>query len=924
MLRNRNYLCPKSRSLIFWRYVRNPLSVLFFALLSVAHGQTSTDGKPVPAPPPAPTTISTFFGLDLVEVNQGYHLALSPNRPDLATWQIDWGDGTQSAAPGAGTAADHLYTKPGRYAVKLQAQLTDGSVIPVSRDCSRLVQEDRPAAMSDPPPENNGASAETPRFLTALANKAATENRPGTMDKIFDQPVDQFSVEFWLRPNDLAAGQELLDAKGAAGTPTRIYIEDNALCLSLPGGDTFSQPLGKNLPVGTWHHVALTYDRAPTFPYSNVARFYFDGVLAGEYHLDKYDTGAVALPAASLGCAPDGTRALNGSLAEVAIYNKWINPEHLLDRARLASSPGTQFLVVAPKNAETFTVDPPVIKTTIDVALNPDTTVDNGPVLRTAIEKAPAGTRLRIINAATHKPGGRFYFNSLASGQDWTALRVFGKTDFELDGGGAVFIFRTVVRQLTIKESTRVAFRNFSIDLDQDKYRVGCYAKILDVDPSSGQVRFQFVNGRDMTPDRKVPLAISMWRWRSINPKTYRILPGTNMFFTTWDLFRKTTHRDPDDPSILIAETHNEKMLDSFEKYRQAQNFLLVNNSDFKNTSVSMWVHCSQITFDHVNFYATLGMVFLASEYDHLLVTHCRIGLPPGETVADRPFASGADGFHFHENLGHTLFEDNEITLTDDDPISIKDGIWQGVTALDDQTLKISDFNVGEEIELYHNDLSPLNYTAKVTASSHGTVTLDTPLPADLPPTFLAQNHRERSFNWVLKDSYFHDYYGRFLVYTPWARITGNLITKSYLHVGTGAASFDGGGVSSHVLVDNNILIETAADTGLWGVDSTYPVFQDITFADNSSLRCALSLNNTGNALVADNYYENVTGKDSGTSAISIHVSTAPQVVGNVQAGLGLTTFALKTVKTDGLQETDNRVVIFPPDMTLSFAAPPR
>jgi hypothetical protein len=906
------------------------LPLFSFVLLSAAHGQTPAVPNPTPPKTQASvpvsaspvTTVSTFFGADLVEMNQSYHLLLSANRPDLATWQIDWGDGTRSTAPAAQTAADHVYANPGRYAVVVGAQLADGTLLPVSRDPSRLVQEDKPVALSDPPGDN-GASPETPRFLTALTNRAATENhQPAALDKIFDRPVDQFSVEFWLRPNDLVAGQELVDAKDAAGTPARVYLENNALCLSLSGGDTFSQPLGKNLVTGTWHHIALTYDRAPTFPYSNVARFYLDGVLAGEYHLDKYDTGAVSLPAASIGSAADGTRALNGSIAEVAIYDKWLNPARLLDRERLASAPATQFLVVAPKNADRFTVDPPVIKNTVDVPLNPDPAADNGPALRAAIEKAPPGTRLRVVDATTHAPGARFYFNSLASGNDWTALRVVGKTDLDLDGGGAVFVFRTSVRQLTIKQSTRVAFRNFSIDLDQDKYRVGCYAKILDVDPTSGTVRFQFLNGRDMTPDRKVPLTISMWRWRSIDPKTYRILGGTNMFFNTWELFRATTHRDPGDPSILIGETHNARMLDAFEKYREAQNFLLVNNSDFKNTSVSMWVHCSQITFDHVNFYATLGMVFLASDYDHLQVTHCRIGLPPGETVVDRPFASGADGFHFHENLGHTLFEDNEITLTDDDPISIKDGIWRDVTAIDGQTLKINDFNVGEEIELYHNDLSPLNYTGQVTAAGHGTITVDPPLPADLPMTFLAQNHRERSFNWVLKDSYFHDYYGRFLVYTPWARITGNLITKSYLHIGTGAASFDGGGISSHVLVDNNILIETAADTGLWGVSSTYPVFQDITFADNSSIRCALSLNNTGNALVAGNYYESVTGQDSGTSAISIHVSTNPQVIGNVQAGMGLTAFALKTQKTDGLQATDNRVMTFPPDMTLSFAAP--
>ena len=658
------------------------------------------------------------------------------------------------------------------------------------------------------------------------------------------------------------------------------------------------------------------------FPYSNVARFYSDGLLAGQYHLDRYDTGPVTLETGSIGRGTPNGDELKGSMAAVAVYDRWLNPARIRDRVRIVSQPDTLIVTAVPKNADNFTVDPPNIQRTVEVALNPDPTTDNGPILRAAIEGAQPGTRLRIVNEATHAPGGRFYFSSLDSGQDWTALRFFRKTDFELDGGGADFVFRTSVRQLTVKQSTRIAFRNFSIDLDQDKYRVACYAQILDVDPATGTVRMQFINGRDRTPDRRVPPGISMWRWRSHDPKTLRILNGTGMFFQTGEVFHGGMQRDPADPSIVIGHTTNAKMLAAFAQYRAGANFLMVNNSDFRNTSVSLWEHCSQVTFDHVNFYATLGMVFLSSEYDHMLVTHCRIGPPPGETAADRPLASGADGFHFHENSGHTLFEDNEITLTDDDPISIKDGIWRDVTASGANTIHIKDFHPGEEIELYNNDLSPLNFTAKVVAVHGGDITVDTPLPANLPASFLAQNHRERSFNWILRDNYCHDYYGRFLVYTPWARITGNTITKSYLHVGTGAASFDGGGISSHVLVDDNILVETNADTGLWGINSSYPVFQDIAFANNSFIRCDLNLNNTGNALVAGNYFEGVTSKSPGpANAVSLHHSFDPQVLGNLQAGIGILSFGLASTTTDGLQSADNRCVAFRSDESLEAAS---
>jgi len=886
-------------------------SVTLLLLVSLASGHVSAA---------APASVSslqmpTFYGSPLGDVTAPYHLTLSANRSDVVGWQIDWGDGTREtkAAPTAG--ASHLFQEAGRYPLQIKAKLADGTALTASRDYGRVLQEDRPVAATDVPSGETASSPETLNFLAEVASNQPAANHPAALEKILTEPVDRFSIEFWLRPNDLTARQELLDAAGVTKSPTRLYLQNGALHLSLGGGYTFDQPVGTHFQAGTWHHVALTYDRDPTFPFSNVARFYIDGALIGNQHLDVYDTGPVEMPAASVGAAPDGSDPINGSIAELAVYDHWLNPARLLDRPMVA--PGDHVIVIAPKNAESFTVDQPRITATVDVPLDPDPTVDNGPALRAAIDAAGPGTRVRVVNATTKAPGGRFYFSSLERGWDWTALRVSDKTDFELDGGDADFVFRTDVRQLSVKHCTRAAFRHFNIDLDQDKFRPACYAKTLDVDASSGTVRLQFVNGRDMTPDRKVPLGISMWRWRSINPKTLRILGASGMFFHTDDVFGNTLARDPGDRSILIGHIKSAKTLAAFEKYRLGANFLMVNNAEFRNNTVSVWQHCSHVTFDHVNFYSTLGMVFLSSDYDHLWVTHCRIGLPPGLTAADRPLASGADGYHFHENQGYTLFDDNEITLTDDDPISIKDGIWRDVTSSGTNTIHIDDFHVGEEIELYKNDLSPLHYTAHVTAVTHKDVTVDTPLPANLPKTFLAQNHRERSFNWVLKDSYFHDFYGRFLVYTPWARITGNQITRSYLHVGTGAASFDGGGISSNVLVDDNILIDTSADTGLWGIRSSYPVFQNITFAGNSFIGEGLTLNNTGSALVADNYFEPAASPEKASLPIQIRDSIDPRVIGNYEDGTGLTTFGLKTTKTDGLKDAENSVVISPEDPPL-------
>ncbi len=287
-----------------------------FSLLGIANAQQA----------PASGAIPTFFAPALVEAHHPYHLTLSSNRPDVTRWQIDWGDGAQRTEAASSTGSDHLYDKPGRYLVKVQAALADGTQLPALRDVGRLLQEDKPAATSDSPPAGTAPSPQTQDFLSALTAHAATAHEPAKLERFSISPSTNSPSSSGCAPNDLSARQELLAATGGKGTTLELYLEKNALHLALPGGDSFIQPLSAIQP-GTWHHVAVTYDRAPTFPYSNVARFYLDGVLAGEYHLDRYDTGAVELPAASIGSAADGSLALNGSIAELARLQSLDQPD---------------------------------------------------------------------------------------------------------------------------------------------------------------------------------------------------------------------------------------------------------------------------------------------------------------------------------------------------------------------------------------------------------------------------------------------------------------------------------------------------------------------------------------------------------------------------------------------------------------------
>ncbi len=80
-------------------------------------------------------------------------------------------------------------------------------------------------------------------------------------------------------------------------------------------------------------------------------------------------------------------------------------------------------------------------------------------------------------------------------------------------------------------------------------------------------------------------------------------------------------------------------------------------------------------------------------------------------------------------------------------------------------------------------------------------------------------------------------------------------------------------------------------------------------------------MSNTGDALVIGNYFENILTKAGDTCSLSLHHSINPQVIGNLQAGVGLTAFGLKTETTTGAQTTGNDALSFPADISLTLTS---
>ena len=219
----------------------------------------------------------------------------------------------------------------------------------------------------------------------------------------------------------------------------------------------------------------------------------------------------------------------------------------------------------------------------------------------------------------------------------------------------------------------------------------------------------------------------------------------------------------------------------------------------------------------------------------------------------------------------------------------------------------------GDEFVFYRWDFSPLDFQAKVVRLDGPAAILDRKLPADLPASFIARNAREHTDNWIIKDSYLHDYYGRLLICAPRGLITGNEIHNSYVHIGAHNATFDSSGIASQITVNNNLFVQTIADTGIWGADSTYPVFGNITFACNSFVGPGLVLRNAGAPMVYGNYFEN-RPEDSRKpetqldrrNHYALHPAVRPGQCGTLRRAQN---FDLTSRQTDGLTEGNNSLL---------------
>jgi hypothetical protein len=796
-----------------------------------------------------------FFGGDLAIVGQPYALDL----PSGAECEVAWGDGAVETIPAAATAGrrvSHAYANAGVADVSARVRSGPGAKWrPLPLDAAAIVRAARPAfELADP-----GAA-------------------PVTLARVLAAPADLFSFECRVRLDApagavgaaAAADQVLLASAEEGPGACRFGLRGQTLYFELAGAGGCSSAVANPLEPGRWHHLAVTYDRARLFPRAGRVRFFVDGAPVGERTIDAVDAGSARCGRATL-----GGPGFRGTIERAAIYDRLLFPLEVSDHARALAGQTTLGVTIAYPGAPSAgaTADLPAIVRTVDVPLDAGPHADNGPALRKAIAAAGPGTRLRLVGPDGAAAAGRYFVRSLVEANRWAAMVVEDKTDLELDGNGATLVFADKsARYLYVDRCRRVAVRNLSFDLDPAYARVALYAKLLEVDPATRTVRAQLVNARDGSPDPSIPRRATYWRWRPHDPRTLRATAGAALFDSSGYAQRPTADpaAGPGALRLTLKQPPDHKLWRQLKAELAGDNFFLINNADFGSNAVSL-DRSSHVTFDGVKYFATLGMVFLASGSDHVRVTRCAIGLPPGLTAADRPLAAGADGYHFHQMTGPVVFDHNDVALTDDDPISLKDDVWPNVGRASDRELKIGKppFHPGSTIELLKPDYAPTGYRATVIGSPRaGVVAVDRPLPDRIDPGSIVMDRSHNTAGWVIRDNAFHDFYGRVMLYTDHGTFAGNRVHDGLYHLGNSTAYFETAGACRNVITRGNFFEQTTADCAHWGGDRRLASFHELTFAGNSFWGKPLTLNTAADALVARNaFYDPGPGPGPGAAA---------------------------------------------------------
>jgi hypothetical protein len=133
-----------------------------------------------------------------------------------------------------------------------------------------------------------------------------------------------FAIDFWIKLDELSAGQIILDSRGPAGKGFVVKTaEDGAIRIEMNDGENvgFWSCDSNSITAGTWHHVAIIVDGGP-----NIITYIIDGMFCDGGDARPYGWGRFTpklgdvTGSGKLRTAP----SLAGELKRLRIYDRYI------------------------------------------------------------------------------------------------------------------------------------------------------------------------------------------------------------------------------------------------------------------------------------------------------------------------------------------------------------------------------------------------------------------------------------------------------------------------------------------------------------------------------------------------------------------------------------------------------------------------
>lgn len=176
----------------------------------------------------------------------------------------------------------------------------------------------------------NTVGQEAGKFTTAASFIRANSERLtlGASACGFDYALNDWTWTCWLKPTDWVSYSTLWNKGGTSNAAQGVWITFTAagvVRVSLSGNNTSANFTGPTVSAGSWHWLAIAWDRDDVF------RFMYDGNFSTS--VSKADTFNVPIysntQTLSIGATYAGTYGYNGLICGMGLWNRKLSDAEL-------------------------------------------------------------------------------------------------------------------------------------------------------------------------------------------------------------------------------------------------------------------------------------------------------------------------------------------------------------------------------------------------------------------------------------------------------------------------------------------------------------------------------------------------------------------------------------------------------------------